>query len=68
MSSDLILHNAKIATNGNPSLVEAMAIKAGKITAIGTSGEVIRTRWERSMLCFLRGTILVFWPQPALVQ
>ena len=35
MSADIILHNAKIATNKVPSFVEAIAISAGKVTATG---------------------------------
>ena len=31
MPADIILHNAKIATNSVPSFVEAIAIKDGKI-------------------------------------
>ena len=42
MPPDLILHNAKIATNGIPSFVEAIAIKDGKISAAGTDDEILR--------------------------
>ena len=31
----LILHNGKIATNGTPSFVQAVAIEGGKIAATG---------------------------------
>src|ERR1700750_375027 len=44
MSVDTILHNAKIATNGVPSFVEALAVSGGKITATGTDDEVLRLR------------------------
>src|SRR5262245_3260049 len=44
MPADLILHNARIATNRAPSFVEAVAIEAGKFGAAGTSGEVLRQR------------------------
>jgi len=33
VSAEIILHNAKIATNGVPSFVEAIAISDGKVTA-----------------------------------
>lgn len=33
MPANIILHNAKIATNGVPPFVEAIAIKDGKIDA-----------------------------------
>ena len=42
MPADIILHNAKIATNGVPSFVEAIAIKDGKISAVGTNDEILR--------------------------
>jgi hypothetical protein len=32
VSAEIILHNAKIATNGVPSFVEAIAIAGGRIT------------------------------------
>jgi predicted amidohydrolase YtcJ len=44
MPADLILYNAKIATNGNPSFVEAIAITEGKISALGTNEEIVRLR------------------------
>ena len=44
MAPDSILHNAKIATNALPSFVEAIAIKDGKISAVGTSDEIVRQR------------------------
>jgi len=44
VSADLILHNAKIATNGLPSFVEAIAITAGKIAAVGKDHEILRLR------------------------
>src|SRR5260370_1565588 len=50
MSPDLILHNAKIATNGSPSFVQAIAITAGKITALGTNEEIVRLRGPETRL------------------
>ena len=44
MSTKIILHNAKIATNGVPSFVEAIAISEGKVTAIGRNEEILRLR------------------------
>ncbi|HWO27228.1 MAG TPA: amidohydrolase family protein, partial [Candidatus Acidoferrum sp.] len=44
MSAELILHNAKIATNGVPSFVEAIAITAGRIAAAGKDEEILRLR------------------------
>ena len=42
MSAEVILHNAKIATNGVPSFVEAIAISDGKVTAVGRNHEILR--------------------------
>src|SRR5438552_12740533 len=44
VSAELILHNAKIATNGVPSFVEAIAITAGRIAAAGKDEEILRLR------------------------
>ena len=44
MSAELILHNAKIATNKVPSFVEAIAVTAGKIAAVGSNREILRLR------------------------
>src|SRR5580658_4955057 len=44
MEPDCILHNARIATNGVPSFVEALAIKDGKISAVGSADEILRQR------------------------
>src|SRR6202142_176275 len=42
--SEIILHNAKIATNATPSFVEAIAISDGRVTAIGRNDEILRLR------------------------
>src|SRR6202142_3877124 len=44
MQPDSIIYNAKIATNGVPSFVEAVAIKDGKFSAVGRSDEILRQR------------------------
>jgi predicted amidohydrolase YtcJ len=44
MPADVILHNAKIATNGAPAFVEAVAIEGDKFVAAGTSDEILRQR------------------------
>ncbi|HKM99022.1 MAG TPA: amidohydrolase family protein, partial [Candidatus Binataceae bacterium] len=44
MSVTTILHNGKIATNGVPSFVEAIAISEGKITGTGTDEAIMRHR------------------------
>jgi len=47
VSAEFILHNAKIATNGVPSFVEAIAITAGKIAAAGKDEEILRLRGRK---------------------
>jgi len=44
MKPDLIIHNAKIATNSIPSFVEAIAIADGKVVAAGTNYELLSQR------------------------
>jgi predicted amidohydrolase YtcJ len=44
VAADVILHNARIATNRVPSFVEAVAIEGGKFVAAGTSDEILRQR------------------------
>jgi len=44
MQPNCVLHNARIATNGVPSFAEALAIKDGKISAVGTDDEILRQR------------------------
>src|SRR5882672_3834896 len=50
MSADLILYNAKIATNGNPSFVEAIAVTEGKISALGANEEIVPLRGPKTRL------------------
>jgi len=44
VSAEIILHNAKIATNKVPSFVEAIAISGGKVIATGDNDEIMRLR------------------------
>jgi predicted amidohydrolase YtcJ len=44
MSAETIIYNAKIATNGVPSFVEAVAIGNGKFIATGKNDEILRQR------------------------
>jgi predicted amidohydrolase YtcJ len=44
MFADMIIHNAKLATNAIPSFVEALSIKDGRIQATGTNSEILRQR------------------------
>lgn len=44
MSAEVILHNAKIATNALPSFVEAVAIKDGKVLTTGRDEDILPLR------------------------
>jgi predicted amidohydrolase YtcJ len=44
VSAEIILHNAKIATNKVPSFVEAIAISDGKVIATGGNEQILRLR------------------------
>ncbi len=44
MTADIILHNAKIATNGVPSFVEAVAISGNKILSSGADNAILPLR------------------------
>ncbi len=59
MSADYILHNARIATNGDPSFVEALAIKDGKISATGTSPEILRLRGPATTVIDANGRTVI---------
>src|SRR5260370_40145815 len=57
--ADVILHNAKIATNGVPSFVEAVAIEGEKILVTGTSAEVFRHRGPSTLGIDARGPTVI---------
>ena len=55
MSAEIILHDAKIATNGVPSLVEAIAISEGRVTVTGGNEEILRLRGPATRVIDGRG-------------
>jgi predicted amidohydrolase YtcJ len=59
MSADVVLHNAKIATNEVPPFVEAVAIKDGKVLATGAAGEVLRQRGPTTLVIDAGGRTVV---------
>jgi predicted amidohydrolase YtcJ len=59
MQPDTILHSARIATNGVPSFVEALAIKDGKIGTVGTNDEILRQRGPATKVIDGRGRTVV---------
>jgi predicted amidohydrolase YtcJ len=48
--ADVILHNARIATNRAPSFVEAVAIEGGKFVVAGSSDEILRQRGPATLV------------------
>jgi predicted amidohydrolase YtcJ len=59
VSAEIILHNAKIATNGVPSFVEAIAISDGKVTTIGGNEEILRLRGPATRVIDGRGRTVI---------
>src|SRR5271167_3130529 len=59
MPADAILHNARIATNGTPSVVEALAIEGGKIRATGSNEEILRARGPATQVIDARGRTVI---------
>src|ERR1700690_605318 len=59
VSAEIILHNAKIATNGVPSFVEAIAISDGKVTASGGNEEILRLRGPSTRVIDGRGRTVI---------
>jgi predicted amidohydrolase YtcJ len=59
MPADTILHNAKIATNGVPSFVDALAITDGKITATGNERDIFRLRGPATSVIDANGRTVI---------
>ena len=59
MAADTILHNAKIATNSNPSFVEALAIADGKIVATGNEQDILRLRGPETKVIDAKGRTII---------
>jgi predicted amidohydrolase YtcJ len=59
MPADVILHNAKIATNRVPSFVEAVAIADGKILTAGANDEALRQRGPTTLVIDARGRTVI---------
>src|ERR1700752_3448212 len=59
MFPQMILYNAKVATNGVPSFVEAVAITDAQIAAVGTNDEILRLRGPRTRVIDARRRALI---------
>ena len=59
MPADLVLYNAKVATNKVPSFVEGVAIENGKIVATGSADEIMRLRGPKTTVLDLKGRTVI---------
>jgi predicted amidohydrolase YtcJ len=59
MPADMIFHNAKVATNGVPSFVQAIAMEKGTITATGRNEEILRLRGPATQVIDGNGRSLI---------
>jgi predicted amidohydrolase YtcJ len=59
MFADTILHNAKVATNGVPSFVEAIAITGGKISSVGKDEEILPLRGPETRVIDGKGRTVI---------
>lgn len=58
--ADLILHNGKILTvDDDFSIVEAIAVRAGRILKVGTNAEVLKTRGDQTEVRDLAGKMVL---------
>jgi predicted amidohydrolase YtcJ len=57
--ADTIIHRAKIATNAVPTFVEALAITAGRIAAVGTEQEIFQLRGPNTRVVDARGRTVI---------
>src|SRR5437870_4427616 len=54
MPADLVLYNAKVATNKVPSFVEAVAIEDSKIVTVGSDDQIMRLRGPKTAVLDLK--------------
>ncbi len=59
MPADILIHNAKVATNGVPSFVEAIAISGGKVAATGSADEIMRLRGPATQVIDANGRTVI---------
>src|SRR5439155_20630059 len=59
MPADLVLYNAKVATNKVPSFVEAVAIENGKIAATGADDDIMRLNGPKTAVLDLKGRTVI---------
>lgn len=59
MAKTTIYHNGRIATNAKPYFVEAMAVTDGRITATGTSNDLLSKRTDTTEVINLGGKTVI---------
>src|SRR5438445_8291697 len=59
MLADMLLYNAKVATNSVPSFAQAVAIADGKIVATGANDEILRLRAPNTTVIDAKGRTVI---------
>jgi predicted amidohydrolase YtcJ len=59
MAKTTIYHNGRIATNAKPYFVQAMAVTDGRISATGTSDDLLRKRTDATEVINLGGKTVI---------
>jgi predicted amidohydrolase YtcJ len=59
MPADVVVHNAKIATDRAGSFVEGVAIEDGKIIATGGNDEILRQRGPATLVIDVKGRTVI---------
>ena len=59
MPAEMIVHNAKIATNASPPFVDALGITGGEVSASGPDDEVLRQRGPATQVVDARGRTVI---------
>src|SRR5207237_5216522 len=58
--ADLILHNGRVATlDAHKPVAEAVAVLDGKFAAVGTEGEVLKLRSDRTQVIDVGGRAII---------
>jgi predicted amidohydrolase YtcJ len=59
MPAEMVIHNAKIATNAAPTFVEAIAITGGKVASVGTEQEIFQLRGPKTRVIDGKGRTVI---------
>jgi predicted amidohydrolase YtcJ len=59
MPADMLLFNAKVATNSIPSFAQAIAIADGKVVAAGANDDILRLRAPKTTALDVKGRTVI---------